>query len=151
MFLPKEIDSRSKRIYLLTDEQKVDHLFEAGRTLFNSGEYFDAHEEWEEMWSEYNLPDRFFVQGLIQVTVSFYHLSTGNLQGSKNLMGRAIDKLTKLGPNGGRWNSSQRGINSAIFIEEIEQCAGIINRIDNPADFDWNLVPQLHSDEKNTR
>tara|TARA_Y100000590_G_scaffold217133_1_gene245873 strand:- start:6105 stop:6524 length:420 start_codon:yes stop_codon:yes gene_type:complete len=133
----------------LTNEEKVNHLFEAGRRLFNSGEYFDAHEEWEEMWSEFNLPDRLFVQGLIQVTVSLYHLLTGNLKGSRNLMGRAIDKLTRRGPNGGRWNPSQRGINSTTFIEEIERCAKEINRIDNPADFNWNLVPRLQSAEKN--
>ena len=149
MFLPKEINSGSKRILILTDEEKINNLFEAGRTLFNSGEYFDAHEEWEEMWSEFNLPDRLFVQGLIQVTVSFYHLSTENLKGSRNLIGRAIDKLTRRGPNGRRWDSWQRGIDLVIFIEEIERCSKEINRIKNPTDFDWNLVPKLQSFAKN--
>jgi hypothetical protein len=132
----------------LTDEERIDHLFERGRTLFNRGEYFDAHEEWEEMWSEFNLRDRLFIQGLIQVTVSFYHLATGNLRGSRNLMKRAIDKLTVRGPSEGRWDSPQRGIDSSRFIEEIERCAGEISGIDEPADFDWNLVPQLQPAEQ---
>ena len=95
------MDITSEGKTLLSDEEKIDKLFFAGVDLFNQGEYFDAHEQWEEMWSEYNLPDRFFVQGLIQATVSFYHLSTGNLKGARNLMTRAIDKLTKKGPDRG--------------------------------------------------
>ena len=69
----------------MINQESIDYLFWRGVELFNSGEYFDAHEEWEELWSEFNLPDRFFIQGLIQTTVSFYHLSTGNLKGSRNL------------------------------------------------------------------
>ena len=61
----------------MINQERIDCLFWQGVELFNSGEYFDAHEEWEELWSEFNLPDRFFIQGLIQATVSFYHLSTG--------------------------------------------------------------------------
>ena len=85
------------------DEARMEDLFLRGLEAYHSGEYFDAHEQWEEMWSEHNLPDRFFVQGLIQATVSFYHLSTGNLKGARNLMTRAIDKLTKKGPDRGHW------------------------------------------------
>ena len=127
----------------MTDDERVNHLLEEGRRLFNRGEYYDAHEAWEEMWSEINLPDRLFIQGIIQVTVSFYHLGTGNLRGSRNLMKRALDKLTNRGPNDGRWNSPKRGMDSTTFIKGIERCGREINAIDEPADFDWSLVPRL--------
>lgn len=127
----------------MSDEKRIDELFWKGVDLFNSGDFYDAHEEWEELWSEFNLPDRFFIQGLIQTTVSFYHLSTANLKGARNLMGRALDKLTRKGPDGGRWQSQQRGVETSIFIDSIERCGEKMMTIKSSEDFDWSLVPNL--------
>ena len=143
-----KIDISSRGKTLLSDEEKIEKLFFAGLELFNQGEYFDAHEQWEEMWSEYNLPDRFFVQGLIQATVSFYHLSTGNLKGARNLMTRAIDKLTKKGPDRGHWITPQRSTDASNFIEEVKKCYAELFRINKPDEFDLELIPNLKKVEK---
>ena len=58
------------------DKQK--NLFINGIRLFNNKEFYDAHEFWEKLWLEYHLPDKKFIQALIQLTVAYYHLSTGN-------------------------------------------------------------------------
>ncbi len=132
----------------MINQESIDYLFWRGVELFNSGEYFDAHEEWEELWSEFNLPDRFFIQGLIQTTVSFYHLSTGNLKGSRNLIVRALDKFIKKGPNKGLWESSHRGVETFTFIKSIERCNEEIIKIQNALEFNWDLVPKLLPTEK---
>ena len=63
----------------MNDLQKIENLFQEGLTYFRSGEYFEAHESWEELWSDFYLKDRRFVQGLIQLSVSFVHLENNNL------------------------------------------------------------------------
>lgn len=127
----------------MPDEEIVDKLFLAGLEFFNQGEYFDAHEQWEDMWSKFYLPDRAFVQGLIQTTVSFYHLSTGNLKGARNLMTRAINKLTEKGPDRGHWSITQRGTDASNFIKGIIKCNDELFRINESDEFDWELVPKF--------
>ncbi|SVD01662.1 uncharacterized protein METZ01_LOCUS354516, partial [marine metagenome] len=41
-------------------------LFLKGLESYHEGNYFDAHEFWEILWSDYYLEDRDFIQGLIQ-------------------------------------------------------------------------------------
>ena len=45
-------------------------LFEKGLNEYEKGDYFEAHEAWEDLWSDFNFPDRKFIQGLIQLSVS---------------------------------------------------------------------------------
>ena len=139
-----EMDIPSVRKVILSDEEKIDKLFQTGLEYFNQGEYFDAHEEWEELWSDFNLSDRVFIQGLIQVSVSFYHLSTENLKGARNLLTRAIDKLTKKGPDSGHWNPQQRGTDVLNFIDKLEKCYSELFCINDPGEFDWELIPKLN-------
>ena len=40
-----------------------------GLNYFKSGDYFEAHESWEDLWSDFYLEDRKFIQGLIQLSV----------------------------------------------------------------------------------
>ncbi len=56
-----------------------------GIRLFNEGEFFEAHEAWEELWHDCHGPERRFVQGLIHATVCVYHASRGNLRGALRL------------------------------------------------------------------
>ena len=132
----------------MNEFEKIDYLFNKGVELFNKKKFYDAHEEWEEMWSDYYLKDRLFIQGLIQLTVSFYHLSTNNINGSKNLMERAIQKLTRLGPNNGSWSSNIRGIYASEFISKINICSESLMKIQNCDEFNWNLVPMIKKIKK---
>ena len=60
-------------------ENEINTLFQAGLKLFNDKNFYDAHEKWEDLWSDYYLKDRLFIQGLIQLSVSFVHLKNNNM------------------------------------------------------------------------
>lgn len=56
-----------------------------GVALFNRGEFFDAHEVWEDLWRECASADRRFYQALIQAAVAAYHWGRGNAAGATRL------------------------------------------------------------------
>lgn len=62
-----------------------DPRFLAGVELFNRGEFFEAHEVWEDLWHECAAADRRFYQALIQAAVAAYHWSRGNATGASRL------------------------------------------------------------------
>ena len=69
--------------------------FRDGIMLFNSGEFFKAHEIWEEIWLAAAEPDKTFLQGLIQLAAAFHHSSRGNQNGGQSLAAAALTKLEK--------------------------------------------------------
>lgn len=62
-----------------------DPRYLAGIVYFNRGDYFEAHEVWEELWHDTAGPDRRFYQGLIQAAVAVYHAGNGNARGARRL------------------------------------------------------------------
>jgi len=62
-----------------------DARYRAGIELFNRGEFFEAHEVWEDLWHECGSADRRFFQALIQAAVSAYHHQRGNAAGANRL------------------------------------------------------------------
>jgi uncharacterized protein len=71
--------------------EPYDPRFLAGLDLFNRREYFEAHEVWEDLWRDSAGPEAEFYKGLIQASVSLYHLGRGNFAGAQRLFtsGRA--------------------------------------------------------------
>jgi predicted metal-dependent hydrolase len=65
-----------------------------GLSLFNSAQFFDAHEVLEDVWREAPEPERKFLQGLIQVAVALHHYSRGNQVGCRSLLERAGRNLS---------------------------------------------------------
>ena len=117
----------------MPDSDKKEKLFKSGLSLFNDKEFYDAHEYWEELWLEYYLEDKKFIQGLIQLTVAYYHLSTGNIRGARSLLNKSLDKMKMFSP-------SNRGIDVIELIRLIENS---IKMIDSESDFDWTIVPKI--------
>ena len=66
--------------------------FERGLKAYQSGEYFDAHEFWEELWRDYPKgDDRQFLQGLIQVAAAMHKArAQGKPAPAARLLGRAL-------------------------------------------------------------
>jgi predicted metal-dependent hydrolase len=64
---------------------REDALYLAGIEFFNRGEFFDAHEVWEDLWNDCDPADRRFYQALIQAAVAAYHWGRGNATGAKRL------------------------------------------------------------------
>ena len=72
---------------------KEDLLFQQGIQAFNERKFYDAHEYWEELWLDYKLEEAKFIQGLIQLAVSYYHLFNNNLNGAKSMIKKCLRKL----------------------------------------------------------
>ena len=72
--------------------------FQEGIELFNRGRFFDCHEAWEEVWLEFSGDRKKFLQGLIQLAVSFHHLRNRNRVGAGRLLAAAIEKLALHSP-----------------------------------------------------
>jgi predicted metal-dependent hydrolase len=68
-----------------TKHQTPNTKYEEGIDLFNRGEYFDAHEVWEELWVDCPAAERRFVQALIQAAVAVYHFQRNNVTGAARL------------------------------------------------------------------
>jgi hypothetical protein len=72
----------------------------AGRAAFNRGEFFAAHERWEELWLDLRSPTggppslRQRVQGLIQIAAGLHHLQGGRRRPATTLLRRGLAKLT---------------------------------------------------------
>ena len=122
----------------MTEEQQKQKLYNEGLHYFKSKDYFEAHESWEDLWSDYYLEDRKFVQGLIQLSVSFVHLGNGNLTGAKNLLKKCQQKFDD-------YNGMHREINLSDLKSSIEAVEIVYSELNDCRDFDWDLVPALKS------
>ena len=120
----------------MTEQIKIEELFQTGLKHYHSRDFFEAHEVWEELWSEYYLEDRKFIQGLIQLAVSFVHLGNGNKNAAKSLLKKCREKFES-------FSGIQRCINMKVLLESIEQVHTAYEAEDFPNDFDWDLVPVL--------
>jgi len=75
----------------LSDAQRGE--LERGVRQFNEGFFFECHDTLEELWSGLRGPGRDFFQGLIQVSVAFYHLGNGNRPGALSMLERALRRF----------------------------------------------------------
>lgn len=64
-----------------------------GLAEFNRGDYFQAHETWENLWIESQASLKMGIQGLIQVAVACVHLQRNNPKGTLGILQRACRNL----------------------------------------------------------
>ena len=116
-----------------------------GIRLFNTGKYFEAHEELEAAWREETGPIRDLYRGILQIAVTYLHITRGNYDGAVKVHGRSLKWLSN-------WNEICRGINvdklredAARVMEEVERLgkAGIAN-------FDPSYFKPISWNEKRT-
>jgi len=88
-----ESASRAPRNSALPGDDREAKLFARGVALFNSRNFFEAHEAWEEIWLHAQPPEKTFLQGLIQVTAAFHHHLRSNRRGFKSLLHAGLTKL----------------------------------------------------------
>jgi uncharacterized protein len=61
--------------------EREEELYRAGIRHFNEGEYFEAHEVWEELWHAASGIKHDFYHGLIQAAVALEHYRRSNPRG----------------------------------------------------------------------
>lgn len=64
-----------------------------GRAAFARGEFYEAHELWEEVWNHADDPDRRWIQGLIQLATAWHKLAGGNGEVGGRLFRKGLAKL----------------------------------------------------------
>ena len=72
-----------------------DSRFQIGMKLFNSCQWYQAHDVFEEIWHETGGAERQLIQGILQVAVAQVHLDNSNLNGATILYGEALGRLKR--------------------------------------------------------
>ena len=67
--------------------------FQEGFERFNRGQFFEAHESWEEIWLHAPKHEKPFLQGIIQVAAAFHHYQRSNSEGCESLLAEGLLKL----------------------------------------------------------
>ena len=87
-----------------------DSLFTA-LNLFNKHKWYEAHDAFEEIWNSVDGDERQVIQGILQVSVSQFHLSKGNLNGATILLGEGLGRI-----------KTRTNINLGIDLESFCRC-----------------------------
>ncbi len=72
-----------------------DPRFVKGIKLFNSQDWYAAHDQFEDLWHETDGLERVTIQAILQISVAQLHLTRGNLNGAKILFGEGLGKLRR--------------------------------------------------------
>jgi uncharacterized protein len=124
------------------DAATIDSLYRQGIEYFNDCEFFEAHETWEELWTEYRGPARQFYQGLIQAAVALHHFGNGNIRGAKKVYLTSREYLEDYRP-------AYLGLNLEAFLAQYERCFAdvLASTEERPRiDIDPELIPEIHLD-----
>jgi len=124
--------------------QDVDYhpLYLKGIDYFNVCDFFEAHEAWEEIWTEYQGPSRKFFQGLIQTAVALHHFGNGNIRGARKLYGSSRAYLEPYRPK-------HMGLDLEKFLGQFEQCFADVaaSQEEFPnIEIVPDLIPEIHLD-----
>ena len=126
----------------LFDPSEYDPLYLAGIVKFNECDYYECHEVWEELWTEYRGPSRKFYQGLIQAAVALYHFGNGNIRGARKLHGSVHGYLEPYG-------SYYLGLHLDQFFKAFDECLKeVAASTENfpKIELDPETLPEIHLD-----
>ena len=119
------------------EETKIkENLFLKGLSSFNESDFYDAHEYWEDLWSDYYLPDSKFIQALIQLSVGYFHITNNNKNGALGLLNKCIPKFELYRPE-------CRGLDIEYILIFVYRSIECLNNIEEMKDFNWDFVPRL--------
>ena len=79
--------------------------------LFNDQKWYEAHDAFEDIWNTVDGDQRQVIQGILQVSVSQFHLSKGNLNGATILLGEGLGRI-----------KTRKNINLGIDLESFCKC-----------------------------
>ena len=122
------------------DTAEYSPLYLKGIEYFNECEFFEAHEVWEDLWSEDQTPSRTFYQGLIQAAVALHHFGNGNTRGARKLYHSSSRYLEEFRP-------SHMGLDVERFLDAMTRCfADVIASDEEYPDVTLSaeLIPEIH-------
>jgi predicted metal-dependent hydrolase len=92
-----------------------------GLELMRSGQYFEAHESFEDAWRAAEPDEKDFFQGLVHVTVAWYQARRGNRTGCERQLAKAQRRLAAFVPE-------HRGVHVATVLRSVSEAAEIVAR-----------------------
>lgn len=107
-------------------DKKQTELFEKGIEEFNSGLFFECHETLEELWTNFEGFERNLIQGLIQISVGYLHLTRNNSVGAQKLFKKGLGRIDTY-PDG------ILSIRILEFSQAVQKTVKILNAQDNLA------------------
>jgi len=122
------------------DSPQYDPLYLQGIEYFNDCEFFEAHDAWEELWTEYRGEGRKFYQGMIQVAVALHHFGNGNIRGAKKVYLTSRNYLQE-------YPAVYEGLDLETFLAQYQQCFDEILQNDEEfpkLEIDPELIPEIH-------
>ena len=120
--------------------EQYDPRYLEGIEHFNKCDFFEAHEVWEELWTEYQGPSRKFYQGLIQVAVCLHHFGNGNTRGAIKLYHSSRAYLNSYRP-------VHAGLDVDKLLSQMDACCAALleSREDFPkVEIVPDLIPEIH-------
>src|SRR5258708_4364084 len=119
-----------------------DPRYLAGILFFNDRDFFEAHEVWEDVWTESSGPERRFYQGLIQAAVALHHFRNGNVRGAVKLYRTGRAYMEPL-------DQPFFGFDKAAFWRQMEDCFRELHAAtdnDRRAPLDETKIPTITID-----
>jgi uncharacterized protein len=114
-----------------------------GMKLMNEKKFFEAHEELEIAWNEEKGKVRQLYQGILQMAVTYLHITRGNYDGAVKVYMRSMRWLKD-------WPAVCRGIQVGQLRKDAEVVMKEVERLGrgNLADFDRALFKPVQWSEK---
>lgn len=122
------------------ESNTYDPRYLEGIAYFNVCDFFEAHEVWEDLWSDDASPSRRFYQGLIQVAVCLHHFGNGNIRGARKLYHSSRAYLDPYRPQ-------HMGLNLDAFLAQFDACCQeIIASTEEYPQIEIvpDLIPEIH-------
>lgn len=129
-----------RETFMTTVTMEYHPLYLEGIRLFNACEFFEAHDVWEELWSDYQGPSRKFYQGLIQAAVCLHHFGNGNVRGARKLFHSSSTYLEPYRPQ-------HEGLDVDTFLTQMAACcAEIVASVEDFPEIELqvDLIPEIH-------
>ena len=123
----------------LIDLESYEDNFLNALNLFNDQKWYEAHDAFENIWNTLDGDERQIIQGLLQVSVSQFHLSKGNLNGATILLGEGLGRIKN------RTNINL-GIDLKTFCRSLEE---LLIKLQNREEINEKDKPYLVRREKN--
>ena len=116
----------------LTSKEFIDS-FDIALKLFNTQQWYEAHDAFEDIWNGLYGDERQVVQGILQVSVSQFHLNKGNLNGAMILLGEGLGRI--------KYRSSvDLGIDLSLFCISLES---LLNKLHTNTPLTKKDIPVL--------
>ena len=129
---PEEIEQSPLKELEMTLDDWND--LERGVKLFNAGNFWHAHEAWEDVWKRHEEDERLFFQGMIQLAAALHHsVNRSSYRGAVNNLDKSKVKLAVFVPR-------YAGIEVQPLLVSIEQIKEWLEQ-SGPKEFDsFNLT-----------